>query len=276
MHKLIPLAAAAVILFAGCGGSASSVPDDAVARVDRTYLTAREVRASVPAGLSQDDSLTYARAYISNWVEQNLILKHAAGDIDLEEIDRLVDEYRAELIMTEYRRRMAESARGDFSDDSLRQYYDTHTADFRLHRPLVRGLYIKIDSAYADLRQLRSIMRSDRPEDQDRLDNIASAEALHYDNFKERWVDWEQIETRIPGDAPAPVAGTLIERTSAGYTYLLRLTEIMPAGSPMPYQAAEPLVRERLLNNRRRAYDAILRRDLFDRALTEGTAEIYR
>lgn len=274
--RRIILATAVGILFAGCGGSSSSVPDGAVARVDDAYLTADDVRAAVPGGLSPDDSVTYARAYISHWMERQLILRHAARDVDTQTIDRLVEDYRAELIMTEYRRRMSANADGTFADDSLRDFYQTHLADFRLERPLVKGLYVKIDSAYPDMSRLRGLIRSDYPDDQDHLDNIASAEALHYDNFKERWVDWEQIETRIPGECPAPAAGTSIERTSAGYTYFLRINEMMPVGSPMPYEAALPTVRERLLNSRRRAYDAMLRRELLDRAINDGQADIYQ
>lgn len=275
-HKILKIfTAAVVILLWGCGGSSSSVPRDAVARVGKTYLAAADVAAHVPAGLGASDSAAFARAYINNWLERRLILRVASEEVDIENINRLVEEYRADLIMTEYRRRMADNAVGDFAIDSLQAYYQAHIADFKLDRPMVKGLYVKIDSAYAQIQTLANLMRSDRADDMDRLDNMASANALHYDNFKQRWVDWEQIETRIPGVADTPEAGRFAQYNSGGYSYLLSITEIMAAGSPMPFEAAVPMVRERLLNSRRRSYDAALRRDLVQTALAEGKAQLY-
>lgn len=42
----------------------------------------------------------------------------------------------------------------------------------------------------------------------------------------------------------------------------------------MPYEAARPLVRDRLLNIRRRAYDTRLLNDLYQRALDDETLTI--
>ncbi len=53
--------------------------------------------------------------------------------------------------------------------------------------------------------------------------------------------------------------------------YLLDIDDYLPAGSPMPYEAAEPLVRERLLTLRRLDYDKRLRNALYAAGVENGT-----
>ncbi len=65
-----------------------------------------------------------------------------------------------------------------------------------------------------------------------------------------------------------------LETESQGFIYLLSVSDYLPAGSVMPYEAARPLVRDRLLNIRRRAYDTRLLNDLYQRALDDETLTI--
>ena len=55
--------------------------------------------------------------------------------------------------------------------------------------------------------------------------------------------------------------------TPAGFCIPPFCERYLPVGSVMPFEAAEPLVRERLLTTRRMAYAARLRNELFNTAL---------
>ncbi len=88
-------------------------------------------------------------------------------------------------------------------------------------------------------------------------------------------MDWEQIETRIPYDFASGAdsflrSGRPLEVSAGGFTYLLCISEYIGAGSAMPFEAARPLVRERLLNARRRQFDVVLLNGLRQRALERG------
>lgn len=270
-------AAACLLLSAGCtGGAESTLPDDVIVAVGSDVLTLSELRNAVPAGLSADDSTAYAQAYIRNWTDRKLIANVAAREVDLNEIENLVNEYREELIMNRYRREMVRRAdNAEFSIDSLRAYYESHREEFVLERPIVRGVYLKVPDGSAKLAQIKRLYTSTRPVDVDRLDHAANSEAVHFDYFRDRWVDWDQIENRIPyefaGGASAFLqSGRPLEVSSGGYTYLLSVSDYMLPGQPMPFEAAQPVVRDRLLNALRRRYDTQLRHELEERALATG------
>lgn len=274
-HTLYLIAAMATLT--GChGGDAVEAPDpDIVAVIGRNAITRTEVSSAVPSGVSADDSLTLARAYVRQWIDNRLLYEVAATEIDTSGIEAMVNDYRRELITSRYRRQM--SQRGDnaeFSPDSLHAYYQAHASDFTLERPLVKGIYLKVSDDAPGLTALKRLYKSTRPVDMDRLENEAPASAIHYDDFRNHWVDWEQIENRIPAELPTPGAGATlrpVEVSVGGFTYLLNIRECICAGEPMPYETAVPLIRERLLTQQRRALDARLRHDLYTRALERGT-----
>lgn len=274
-------AAALALAISGCsGGGNANIPADAVASVGKDVLTAAQVRTQIPAGVTPDDSAGLAKAYIKSWVTARLVENVAAHDVDMEEINRLTAEYRSELIMAQYRRLMAASDPGIFSEDSLRAFYDSHNADFRLERPLIKGVYLKVPDDAKNLKLIRRLYNSDRPVDIDRLEKAANSTAIHYDYFRDSWVDWEQIETRIPIEFSADHLARIgkhqpLDISAQGFVYLLSVSDFLPAGAPMPFEAARPLVRERLLALKRRAYDKALLNDLYEQSVADGTAVIY-
>lgn len=278
---LVAAAAMAVLAGACSRGGDSSVAADAVATVGRHTLTQAEIRATIPGGTNAGDSAALANAYIRNWIDEHLIEEIAARDVDMDEIQRLTDDYRRRLITTYYRREMAQRADAvELSEDSIRAYYDAHSSGFVLERPLVKGIYLKVADNSPELARLKRFYRSDRPVDLDRLESAAASTALHYDYFRDRWVDWEQIENRIPADFQGGGdaflrAGRPLDFSAGGYTYLLSVSDYLPTGSAMPYEAARPIIRERLLNRLRRVYDERLRNELYQRALDDGTLILH-
>lgn len=275
--KPVAVYAAVAIALAACTGSngTANAHGDILAAVGKNTLTRTDLKKSMPGGMTPDDSTAFAHAFIKQWVEERLVENVASEVVDIDEINRLTAEYRLSLIMSQYRRNMATQAEGIFSQDSLRAYYESHKSDFVLERPLVRGVYLKIPDDAANLRTLRRLYTSTKDADMDRLEKEAPRTALHYDYFREQWIDWEQIETRIPTDITNPdtflKAGKPLDISVDGFTYLLHISDYLPSGASLPFEAAEPMIRERLLTRNRRAYDAELLHALFDRAVSDGT-----
>ncbi len=273
-YKIIAAALALTII--GCNRSGDdAIPADAVATVGDKVLTHSELIQKLPSGIVPEDSAALVSLYIRKWVEQCLIEDIAVHEVDIEQIDRMTKEYRSELIMAQYRRAMAEHTEGFFAEDSLKAYFESHASNFKLERPLIRGTYLKVPDDAANLNTIRQLYKSDKPDDIDRLEKAVLGSAVHYDYFRDSWVDWEQIETRIPldfsGENFRKVSNKqTIDFSWQGFVYLLSVSDFLPAGTTMPYEVAKPLIRERLLAQKRRAFDKQLLNDLYDEAVKEG------
>lgn len=256
-------------------GSKQEEPADVVARLGKQSLTLTEVIANMPGGLAPEDSARFVKAYVNSWVDARLVSDVAVDEVDMGEIDRMVEEYRNTLVMQEYRRKMFESHAAQIPDDSVKAYYDEHKGEFVLERPMVKGTYLKVPDDAKNLAALRRLYRSDKADDADRLEKEVLSSAIHYDYFRDRWVDWEQIETRIPYDFGTSADQWLrsnhtLDESLGGFTYLLYVTEVLPSGSPMPLEAARGQIVNRLLNKNRKAYDAQLMQALRDKAEEDG------
>lgn len=252
----------------------NNIPDDILAGYDGDYITKRDVLKILPGGLSPEDSARFVKAYVNGWIQSELLSKEASEYVDMNEIDRLVEEYRRDLILTSYRRLMFEQNVDAIPDDSIQDYYEKHKNEFILERPMVKGTYLKVPDDAKNIRTLKRLYKSDRADDADKLEKEVLSSAIHYDYFRDRWIDWEQIETKIPEDFGNSADQWLLkhntlEKSVGGFTYLLYITQTIPSGSPMPVEAARSQIVNRLLNINRPNYDKALISNLYQMALDD-------
>jgi hypothetical protein len=258
----------------------SSSDNTVLVKVGRESLTVAELSKELPAGLTDEDSTKFARAYIRNWIDNRLVSEIAATDIDMTEIDKMVNEYRNQLIMWEYRRQMFEShSESNMPEDSILAFYNQNREDFKLSRPLIRGVYVKLEEDSKDVKAIKKLYKSTKTEDLDQLEKLANNSAIHYDYFRDKWIDWEQVESRIPYDfGPNPDAFIKshrnLEISLGGFTYLLSISDYLSTGSIMPLETARPLIESRLINRKRKDYDANLRKRLYDNAIKTGKIKL--
>ena len=276
------LCALIVILAAGCSGSSPGKDDSPVlAKVGKSVLTQADLAKALPIGLNSSDSATYASTYIRKWISGKLVSDIASNEIEMDDIDRMVNDYRNRLIEMEYRRRMADAhAVSDFPEDSLRNFYQANSSDFVLERPMLQGIYLKVPDNAPNLKLIRRLYRSDSQADIDRLEKEVLQSAIHYDYFRDKWVDWAQIETHIPYDFGSRPDAFLrgrdhFETSAGGFVYLLDITDVLPTGSVMPFDNAKVLINERLAARERRIYDANLMSNLYDKSLSDGKIQLF-
>ncbi len=272
---------AVVTFVAGCSKTSGEGDNPALVKVGKSMLTRAELARVVPGGLTPVDSAKYAGAYIRRWIDRHLISDIASSDIDMTDIDRMVSDYRERLIEMEYRRRMFDAyGDKDIPNDTLHNYFVINNADFVLERPMLQGLYLKVPEDAANLATIRRLYRSDKQADIDRLEKEVLSSAVHYDYFRDNWVDWEQIELHIPYDFGDNPDGFLKDRdhfetTAGGFVYLLDIKDKLPSGAIMPYENAKAVIKERLTAENRRAYDASLMSRLYEKSLKEGKIQLF-
>ena len=246
------LGALVVILAAVCCSDrdADRNGSSVLAVVGKSQLTRAELTKALPLGLNGADSARYASAYIRRWVESRVISDLASAEIDMHDIDR------------------------------MHNYYVANNSDFVLQRPMLQGVYLKVPDNARNIDVIRKLYRSDKQADIDRLEKEVLTSAIHYDFFRDKWVDWDQVESHIPynfGSRPDEFlrGRDHFETTAGGFVYLLDIKDILPTGSIMPFESARSLIKERLNARKRRIYDAGLMDDLYNRSLKEGKIQLF-
>ena len=275
LHPLILIAMGALIP-ASCSRQEADDKNrphpEVLMQVGDSVLTRSQVVAQLPAGISAIDSARLFDAIVEEWLERNMLVDIAVKNLpDMDRIDRLVEQYRRQLLADEYRRLMAAEYAGEVSPDSVRAQYNANIDRYVLTSPVIKGIYVKLPSDAPQLSEVRKWMGSATPEAIDELEACGLKGAMEYEYFGDEWVAWDELVRRIPyrftSSENITVPGKMFETSSDGITYLLHVTDVIPAGERMPYDFAKPLIEQELAETCRDTYDRRLLRDIYAREL---------
>jgi hypothetical protein len=249
---------------------------DVLIEVGDSALTRRMVTELIPSGLGGADSIRMFDAIVEAWVERNMLVNLAGSQVpDIEKIERMVEQYREQLLANEYRKMMASDKAGGISQASIEEYYKAHPEQYRLSSPLIKGIYLKVQKNSPDLDELRAWVRRGSDNDIDNLENYGLKSAMEYDYFGDTWVDWQTIADHIPyrfSDADNFVRdNSYFECTEKGSVYMLRITDFLTSGEQTPLSFAEAGIREQLLEQKRGDYDRQLLNSLFTEGINART-----
>lgn len=247
---------------------------DMLLQIGDSILTVSKVESLIPIGVSEKDSAALFDEIVNDWITTNLLASVAKENLPFsEKIDRMVEEYRKQLIILEYRRLMADSNELQIPEDTLKAYYDLHKSDFVLAQPIIKGIYVKIPHNSSGLNDVRKWMKSATPQDIEQLEKYGINEVMQYDYFEDVWVDWSLIKDQIPysfgDDNDFVVKHKNFETSRDGSVYMLHISDYLKSGSEMPYEYASNHIKEILIDRERRRYDDELIRSLYRKAVKD-------
>lgn len=268
-------------MLAACGNDNTNTEGkpgaaDLLMQVGDSILTRSMVASQIPPGLTSADSLRMFDAVTEAWVERNMLATLAGSQLpDLEKIDRMVQQYRTQLLANEYRRIMAHDKASGITPESVKAYYNSHPDLYTLQSPLLKGIYVKVASDAPQIKQLHEWMQRASSDDIDELERYGLKGAMEYDYFGDTWISWDAIAERIPyrfNDPDKFVKQTsLFEWEDRGTTYMLRILEAINSGEKMPFSFAQPEIEEHLMEQNRDDYDRKLLMDLYAKGLKDNS-----
>ena len=194
---------------------------------------------------------------------------------DLEKIEAMVQRYREQLLANEYRRLMAHDNAKGITPAQIEKYYRSHKQQFTLQRPLVKGIYLKIEQSAPNIDELRTWLKTADSKDIDSLENYGLADAMEYDYFAGTWVDWQAIADHIPYRFDDPdtfvASNTFFEWSANGSIFMLRILDYLKSGNIKPQEFAAAEIRELLIEQSRNDYDRRILSDLYSQGIKSNT-----
>lgn len=289
MRKTALILLGSLAIAVGCGRTKTdpvNADTDFVAQYRDSVLRLSDVLRRLPPGISAADSSELIRKIVDQWIEGFLIEDLAAGQIDdMDRIDALTASYRRSLIADSYRRKMRRNGVQPVDIDGVKAYYKAHSAELKLERPIVKGIFIRIPASSRYLDDIRQWMRQADPDSYDALENTGRREATAFRYFADQWTDFDVIAGEIPsrlGDGDLFVESTVDYETELnGTVYMLHLTDFRRSGEIMPEEYASPIIEDRMKALHLADYEAGLMKALRASAvekeiLKEGNYIIHR
>ena len=264
----------------GCSDNRTDTKDVLV-RIDNHVLSTRQLNEDMPAGLTSEEREAFTRQYIDEWVSSILLYDVARKNLsDIERLDRLVDDYRRDLFVYEYCSRLSdERVAGDFPEDSIKAFYEQNSKRFTLHKPIVKGLLLKVPKNAPSMSSLRSWVASGSQSAVEKIEKYAIKNAIGYDYFYDHWVWFDDVKDNIPYDFGNDDSFLRqhkdLEVSQNDNVYLLHISEYQTAQSVMPYEFARQRIIEILTNRSRVKFNEELKREVYDEAVREGRVEYF-
>ena len=243
--------------------------------VNGTFLYKEDLQSVLPAGLTKDDSLLFAEHYIRTWVEDLLLYEKAQNNIpDNEEIDRLVENYRKALIMHTYQEELiGQRLTKDIPEQEIAEYYEKNKELFKLDRPLVKGLFIKVPLTAPQLTNVRKWYKSEAQEAVEHLEKYSFQNAVKYEYFYNKWVPVTDVLDLIPLKEAAPEEyinkHRQVELKDTAFCYFLNVSDYRGAGEEKPYEFARSEVKDLLVNQKRVNFMEQVKNDLYQQAVNK-------
>lgn len=241
--------------------------------VNGTFLYKEDLQSVLPAGLTKDDSLLFAEHYIRTWAEDLLLYEKAQNNIpDNEEIDRLVENYRKALIMHTYQEELiSQRLTKDIPEQEIAEYYEKNKELFKLDRPLVKGLFIKVPLTAPQLNNVRKWYKSEAQEAVEHLEKYSFQNAVKYEYFYDKWVSLADILDLIPLKTDSPEEyinkNRHVELKDTAFYYFLNVSDYRAVGEQEPYEFAMPEAKDMLVNIKRVDFMRQVKDDLYKRAI---------
>lgn len=236
-----------------------------LAEVDGNFLYKEDLQSVLPEGLSKDDSLLFAEHYIRNWAEDVLLYEKAQNNIpDNEMIDKLVDNYRKALIIHTYQQKLIEQELiKEIPEQELAQYYEEHKDLFKLDRPLMKGLFIKVPLTAPQLANVRKWYKTESQDAVDHLEKYSLQNAVNYDYFYDKWVKADDVLDLMPLNRDALNQKGHVEMKDSAFYYFLNVSDYRRAGEEEPYEVAMPKVKDMLINLKQVDFMKNVKEDLY-------------
>jgi hypothetical protein len=266
-----------MLLLCSCKRTQTVQNANIVVSVNGRSLNRADVERAIPHGTSHTDSLLMAENYIEKWVKDALIYELALRNLDDEkaEIEQLVDEYRYSLLRYRYQERLIkEKLSAEVRESDKRNFYEENQQQFILDKALVKGLFLKIPIDAPGLQDVKIWYRSTSEEELEKIEKYSVQNAIIYDYFYDRWVDFNEVIANIPvriTDTNAFLKDNqAIQAMDSSYCYLLNIKEYLPVGDLAPYEYAEPQIVEMLINQKKMTFLRNFEDRLYNDAIRKG------
>jgi hypothetical protein len=270
-----------VLLFAvACSKQPGNVAADIV-RVNNNVLTREELNANIPSGLTPEDSTISAEYYIRLWVNNKLMYDVASQKIaDKKDIELLVNNYRQSLTIYQYKEQLiSEKLSREIDNQALLEYYEANTDKFKLDRPLVKGLFLKIPVNAPQIDKIRNWYKSLTSANITSIENYCVRNAAEYGYFVDNWVDFNELTEEWPvnykNESDIVKLNKFFEQKGTKFYYFLHVTAYSLPGDNAPFEYAKPTIKEILINQQKIDFFNKIEEDLYRKALDNGQITFY-
>ncbi len=270
------------ILFTLLGCRSNQSDTKILASVGSVKLTNAQLELSIPRNLSEIDSISFAQAYIENWVKEQLFLEKAKENIDPETeatIELMLNNYQTSLFIYKYQQLLIQQKLDTVvTEGQIEDYYKKHAGNFKLDSNVVRAIFVQIPKSAYDAQNVKSLMRSHSENDLISLEDYCYQNARNF-NMGENWTYLNRILRLVPGTIPNHENflrhGGFYETQDSLHKYFIQVIDYRLVNDTAPMVFVQQNIKDILLNHRKTDFINTMKNNLYRDAVSQKRFNIY-
>jgi len=231
-----------LLLFLGsCKNNSFTPTEKPLARAFGDYLYKSEMAELLVDAKNKEDSAIIILNYINNWASKKVMLELAKKNLMPEELDvtKQLEDYKTSLLIYRYQQKyIAQKLDTNVTQAEIDDYYQKHQNELTLSENIVKAFLIQVPRTYNQINKLKSIYKSEKPQDIKALDVICNKYAYQCNDFDHKWISFDKVISLLPLQIANPKEFLLnnnsIEATDSNYVYLVYIRDYKVEGDLMP------------------------------------------
>ena len=281
MKKWIFFALTVSILWTACSSEPGNTSEEPLARVYDKYLYPSDLKSILKKNMSPADSALIIGTYVENWAKDNLMLHVAEENVPKGiDIDKMVEEYRQNLIQLHYERNLVEQRLDTFvSKQEVKAYYKTSKEDHVLKQNVIRCFFIKAPNNAPDLEDAKKWWKMENDLDATQLEEFAEQFAQIYILEDSTWIREADLAAQFPNGTlkeGSLKAGKNLVTEKQGYLYFLKVHEVAKKGEIAPMGFVKGKARSYILLKRKMKLIEDMASEMYKREINKKNVVIYQ
>ena len=281
--KILYIILLAVIIY-GCDRFNYDKIDDAVARVNDSYLHKEDLKYITPNNVSKADSTLLANNYINNWASNLLLMDKALLNLpekQQESFNSLVKQYENDLYTKAYFEALVKrSIDTTVSKAEADTIYQRNKESFKLNDELLKLRYINLPQNAVNLEGIKSKFKKFEKNDKVFLDSIA-VQFRSYSLNDSVWVRASQVIEKIPvanqsNKNQLLKKSNFVQLKDSLNLYLIQINDVLLRGDYAPLDYVKPTVIQIINNKRKLELIKEIENEITKDAIKNKQFEIYK
>lgn len=249
-----------------------------IARVHNNYLYSSEIE-NVTSGMNKEDSTKLSDSYLQNWIKEMLFLSTAEKNLNTDNIDKKVNDYRKSLILAEYKNSLADQ-KVDRNIDlvNLQATYERFQEELILDHDLINIEFAVFEFKNDNTSKFIKELNNNYEEYIGTAIQYCNEKATKFFLNETLWVDPNKflVEWQKPTSLNLTKNKLFKLKTlNNGFYLIFRVNEVVKAKSTAPIEYVEDKLNEIILFERKQKLIDELMEKNFQNAKNTEAYEIY-
>lgn len=231
----------------------------------------------MPEKINAEDSIAFVSNFTQEWIRKTIIEEDALrSTTNSDKIERLVENYRSDLIIEEFERKALKSFQDTaVSVSEIETYYDNYKEEIGLNEFIVRCKFAKIKASARGLDNFYELWKRNKV---DRIQKFCEENADFYFLNDKEWHTVDYVLSLCPSKmfkSKSFKTGAILQDNGNGFEYFIRVLEFRNQNDIPPLEYVYDDIKKIILHRRKNTFLALHKEELYDKVLKQQKIKNY-